>query len=84
MKYLIAVGISLLFLSCAKPIVWTKADSTQLNRDDYECQRDAKLTHPPTDFGGGLIGVFSAIGYQKEGEQFYQRCMESKGWKKAE
>lgn len=77
-----ALLLLVLLEGCAKPIVWTKSSFTEqeFQKDDYECQRDAKMAHPPAYFGGGLAGAAAAIGYQKEGERFYRQCMESKGW----
>lgn len=82
MRLILGVLTLLVFGGCAKPIVWTKSSFTQqeFRKDDYECQRDAKMAHPPAYFGGGLAGAAAAIGYRKEGERFYRQCMESKGW----
>jgi len=77
--------IFLFIVGCSKPAMWINTTEVNLNmpKDDYECQRDAKLTHPPADFGGGLGGAAALFAYKRQREQFYEQCMEVRGWRKA-
>ncbi len=75
MRIFLALVFTLSILAgCAKPWTWVKAGYTDagFKKDGYECERD---TRQSGGFGGAL--------FQKRNIQaFYDRCMESKGWRK--
>ncbi|MCC6105614.1 hypothetical protein [Acetobacter sp.] len=56
---------------CAQK-AWTKHGATteSFNNDKYSCERDARQSGY---FGGGIIGGLNM-------QDFYNRCMNSKGW----
>ena len=62
--------VSLLF-GCARP-VWVHPEYTpeKWKKDSYECERDARQSHY---FGTGITGSINM-------QNFFNRCLESKGW----
>jgi hypothetical protein len=53
-------------------MIWDKSGTTQdeYNRDDYECERDARQSG---HFGEGIVGAMNM-------RTFFQKCMISKGY----
>lgn len=69
MRY--ALSVCLIAAGCS-PIVWQKPSGTltEFKRDNYACERDARQSGY---FGGGIMGAVAM-------QDFYKRCMESKGY----
>ncbi len=69
---LLVVGV--LASGCAQT-VWTKSGLTEaeFRADDYACERDMRQSGY---FGTGIAGALNAKGFR-------ERCMQSKGYRKA-
>jgi hypothetical protein len=75
----VALGLALLIIGaavggCART-VWTKEGATdqEFRADSYACERDKRQSF----HGTGILGGISA-------RQFFDQCMESRGWRKSE
>ena len=73
-KRLIApVLLGALLGACAAPTIWTKPDITQAGwaQDQYACERDTRMS----------VASFGSIYTQQYyAQQFYNRCLQSKGY----
>lgn len=67
----VVLTLTVLVSSCSSTKFWQKqgASHADLRSDSYQCEKDARQSN----FGGGLMGG----GLRQE---FYDRCMESRGW----
>jgi hypothetical protein len=75
MQTAILLAVAALALTgCAKTI-WTKPGLTEqeYNVDAYACERDVRQSGY---YGGGIAGALNM-------RDFYERCMRSKGYRKA-
>jgi hypothetical protein len=71
----------LVLMGCATPAMTRPgAAKGDLARDTYECERDSRLTMPPTPGAG--VGV--ALIQRKTRQDFYVRCMQARGYALAE
>ncbi len=71
MKRLLVLSLMLL-AACGTRYMWVKKVSQdELNRDRYECERDARMS--AGSFGTGLVGAANA-------EDFIGRCFQAKGY----
>lgn len=68
---LIVLALAVLISGCSSTKFWQKqgASNADLRGDSYQCEKDARQSN----FGGGLMG--GALR-----QEFYDRCMESRGW----
>ena len=71
---LLAMVIGLLMSGCATQTVWTHPDYTpeKWAKDRYECEKDARQSGY---FGTGIVGSINM-------QNFFNGCLESKGWTK--
>lgn len=67
----IVLALAVLISGCSSTKFWQKqgASNADLRGDSYQCEKDARQSN----FGGGLMG--GALR-----QEFYNRCMESRGW----
>jgi len=89
MKILATMVIVALFLlaGCAAPTQhWAKAGATQadLDRDTYECQRDANMIPSRQSPYGGYVALVRDMQDQEYRVQFSEQCLKSKGWRKVD
>jgi hypothetical protein len=71
MKRLLVMSLGLL-AACGPRYIWVKdVGQDELNRDRYECERDARMS--AGSFGVGLVGQMNA-------EEFMGRCFQAKGY----
>lgn len=70
-RRLIVLALAVFISGCSSTKVWQKhgASNADLRGDSYQCEKDARQSN----FGGGLMG--GALR-----QEFYDRCMESRGW----
>lgn len=80
---LIVAALSL--AGCATPTHnWAKAGATQadLDRDMYECQRDANMIPSRQSPYGGYVALVRERQDQDYRVHFSEQCLKSKGWRK--
>ncbi len=73
MKKIVLVLLAIVILSgCATRTVWVHPEYTpeKWKKDSYECEKDARQSGY---FGGGITGLINM-------QNFFNRCLESKGW----
>lgn len=70
MRHITIAAIAIV-AGCSRSPQWVKPDGTeqQLMSDSYTCERDKRQSY----FGKGIPASFAA-------DDFYKRCMLSKGW----
>lgn len=68
---------ALLLGACAAQTVWTKPGVSREDwrSDQYSCERDTRMS--AASFGGGVAQSYFA-------QQFYNRCLEAKGYSRAQ
>jgi hypothetical protein len=56
-------------------MVWDKpgVSDAMIERDQFECEKDTRMS--AASFGGGFTG-------QARAEQFFQRCMAARGYRR--
>ena len=72
---LLGVALAALLFGCA-PMIWVKPGSTEqdFNKDQYECEKDVRQS--------GYYGT--GISRDIEMQNFFTKCMVSKGWSRRE
>lgn len=71
MKLILMLSLGLL-AACGPRYIWVKnVGEDELNRDRYECERDARMS--AGSFGTGLVGALNA-------QDFMGRCFQAKGY----
>lgn len=90
MKNIILSIFALCFLSACSQ-VWGKpgASKEEFYRDSYQCERDsAMIPYQPTTYsnpsqpGDKFFALSDDLTHLSRRYQLYDRCMQSKGWKK--
>lgn len=68
---LLTLVLAVFITGCSSTKVWKKpeASTSDLRKDSYQCEKDARQS----DFGPGIVGGSLR-------QEFYDRCMESHGW----
>ncbi|MBI3454868.1 MAG: hypothetical protein HY002_03640 [Candidatus Rokubacteria bacterium] len=89
-KALILATAAMAFVACA-PTRWERTGPTAadpaLQRDEYECRREALMVPPaPTPLpGSGFVAGYTrglAIRRQVEARKLYEDCMATRGYRK--
>lgn len=80
MRLFIVALVWLLFLGCARPLVWTKPGSTydEFTQDRYACAQEAKVP-----YSGAYVNPYwgtSTSGVQVD-TALFNACMEARGWR---
>jgi len=91
MKNIIFSLLAVCFLSaCSQAWIKPGASNEEFYRDSYQCERDAAMipypssaySNSPSQPGDKFFALSDDLTRLSRKNQLYDRCMQSKGWKK--